>query len=117
FWWSFYDGSASMRRFLTHLLAYMQQRPLSEVERLSRSDLAAETIAELRERPYLVVLDGFERLLAAYHRFDPTKVADDEVEPAKRALIEPDADSVVRELVRAHPSKMLISTRLLPEAV
>lgn len=117
FWWSFYEGSASMRSFLTELLAYLRRRPLREVAQLSRADLASDVLSELRRRPYLIVLDGFERLLAAYHRFDPTKMREDEVEPVKRALIEPDADLVLRDLVSAGPSKVLLSTRLFPEAV
>ena len=117
FWWSFYEGSASMRRFLTEVLAYVTQRPLSEVEGLPRAELAAEVLHELRQRPFLLVLDGFERLLAAYHRFDPTKLREDEVEQGKRALIEPNADRVLRDLAAAGPSKVLISSRLLPETL
>lgn len=71
----------------------------------------------LRSRPYLVVLDGFERLLAAYHRFDPSKVRDEEAEAGKRSLIEANADEIVRRLAAAGPSKILISTRLMPFAL
>jgi hypothetical protein len=63
------------------------------------------------------VLDGFERLLSAYHRFDPSKLRDDDVEASQRSLIEPEADEVVRALTGAGPSKLLISTRLLPDAL
>lgn len=116
-WWSFYDGSASMTRFLHELLTYVSARPLEEVRRLDRTELSTQVLAALRSRPYLLVLDGFERLLAAYHRFDPSKLRDDEVEPAKRSLIEPHAEDVVRALTAAGPSKILISTRLMPDAL
>jgi tetratricopeptide (TPR) repeat protein len=116
-WWSFYEGSASITRFLRELLAYVTARPLDEVRRLDRTELAAQVFASLRSRPYLLVLDGFERLLAAYHRFDPSKLRDDEVEPAKRSLIEPYAEEVVRTLLTAGPSNVLISTRLMPEVL
>lgn len=49
--------------------------------------------------------------------FDPSKLRDDEVEPAKRSLIEPHAEEVVRGLTAAGPSKVLISTRLMLDAL
>ena len=116
-WWSFYEGSASMTRFLQELLAYTTGQPMKQVRKLERASLADQVTAELRSRPYLLILDGFERLLAAYHRFDPSKLRDEEVEPDKRSLIEPQADDIVRRLVAAGPSKILISTRLMPIAL
>ena len=116
-WWSFYEGSASMTRFLQELLAYTSSRPMREIRELDRADLADEALASLRQRPCLIVLDGFERLLAAYHRFDPSKLRDEEVEPDKRSLIEPQAEEIVRRLVTAGPSKILVSTRLMPTAL
>jgi tetratricopeptide (TPR) repeat protein len=116
-WWSFYDGSASMTRFLQELLAYTTGRPMNQIRQLERTSLADQVIAELQRQPYLVILDGFERLLAAYHQFDPSKLRDEEVEPDKRSLIEPHAEDIVRRLTTVGPSKILISTRLVPLAL
>jgi tetratricopeptide (TPR) repeat protein len=116
-WWSFYEGSASMTRFLQELLAYTSGARMRDIQRLERGDLADQALAALRSRRYLVVLDGFERLLTAYHRIDPSKVRDDEVESDKRSLIDPQAEEVVSRLAAATPSKILISTRLLPNAL
>ncbi len=116
-WWSLYEGSASMTRFLQVLLAYTSARPMREISQLDRTDLADEALTALRQQPHLIVLDGFERLLAAYHRFDPSKLRDDEVEPNKRSLIEPQAEEIVRRLCSAGPSKILVSTRLMPTAL
>jgi tetratricopeptide (TPR) repeat protein len=116
-WWSFYDGSPSMTRFLREVLAYTTGRPVREISRMNRADLADEVFSALRSRPYVLVLDGFERLLAAYHRFDPSKLRDEEVEPDQRSLIEAHADDIVRRLAAAGPSKVLISTRLMPIAL
>ena len=74
-WWSFYEGSASITRFLRELLAYTSGRPLEEVSALDRGELAAATIDALRSRPFLVVLDGFERLLSAYHSLRSVEAA------------------------------------------
>ena len=98
-WWSFYDGSASMTRFLQELRGYVST--LEKLPRLAPADLADEVVAALRSRPYLVVLDGFERLLTAYHQFDPSKVRDEEATTDKRSLIEARANDIVRKLAAA----------------
>jgi hypothetical protein len=116
-WWSFYEGSPSMTRFLQELLGYVSSDPEREIRRLRPADLADQVLARLRSRPYLVVLDGFERLLAAYDRFDPPRVRDGKPEAHQRSLIEANGDEVVRRLAAAGPSKILISTRLMPLAL
>lgn len=90
---------------------------MREIRRLGRADLADAVLSALHARPYLLVLDGFERMLAAYQRFDPSKLRDEEVEPNRRSLIEPHAEDIVRRLAAAGPSKVLISTRLMPTAL
>ncbi|GAA3395203.1 DUF4062 domain-containing protein [Cryptosporangium minutisporangium] len=116
-WWSFYGGSASITRFLRETLVYVSGLPRDEVGRLGRTELTERVLAALRERPYLLVLDGFERLLTAFGRFDPSKLRDEDVESARRSLIEPHADEVVRALASVGPSKVLVSTRLMPDAL
>jgi uncharacterized protein DUF4062 len=114
-WWSFYDGSASMTRFMRELLSYMTGQP-ERAKRLARLQLLRAVIDELKSRPYLVILDGFERLLAAYHQFDPSKIHDEGVQegPSQRSMIEPFAEDIIRELTTVVRSKILISTRLMP---
>ena len=116
-WWSFYEGSASMTRFLQEVLSYTTRYRWEEIRQLTLTELSAEVLAALRERPFLLVLDGFERLLTAYHRFDPSKLRDEDVPPAERSLIEPHAHAVVRTLTTARPSRVLISSRLMPDAL
>jgi tetratricopeptide (TPR) repeat protein len=116
-WWSFYDGSPSIVRFLREVLAYATGRSPADVRRLSRTDLTAQTLAALRSRPFLLVLDGFERLLNAYHRFEPSKLLDESVEQSKRSMIDPQAEDVLRELTTIAPSRVLISSRLMPDAL
>lgn len=116
-WWSFYDGSASITRFLREVLAYVSTRAWEHIERLERTELVEQVFSELRSRPYLLILDGVERLLAAYHGSEPFKLRDDKVIPAKRSLIEPYAHEVMAAFSNASPSKVLISTRLMPETL
>lgn len=122
FWWSFYDGSASIERFLQELLAYVRACPTNDIIRsVDREQLAAQVLSELSRRPFLVVLDGFERLLVAYHRFDPSKVTDDDVDADhrenKHSIVDPLGYDFVRRLATASPSKILITTRMLPDAL
>ena len=116
-WWSFYGRSASITRFMQEVLVYVSELTLDDVRKIDRTELVPLVLAAVRERPLLLVLDGIERLLYAYHRFDPSTLLDEEVDANKRALIEPNADAIVRELAAAGPSKVLISTRLIPSAL
>jgi hypothetical protein len=121
FWWSFYDGSASTERFLRELIGYLTTASARRVSEIDRGELATLVLNELRRRPFLVVLDGFERMLVAYHRYDPSKVTDDDVDADRRANKHAVIDSLgydfVRALVTAAPSKFLVSTRMLPDAL
>jgi Domain of unknown function (DUF4062) len=118
-WWSFYDGSASMTRFMQELLSYTTRDTAPNIRRMSRGQLLKVMVAELNSRPYLIILDGFERLLAAYHQFDPSKLHDEDVEqePSKRSMIEPYGVEIISSLSNVTRSKILISTRLMPTAL
>jgi tetratricopeptide (TPR) repeat protein len=121
FWWSFYDGSAYMERFMYELLGYLRPDRSFDMRRVRRDHVPSLVINELSRRPFLVVLDGFERLLMAYHRCDPSKVTDDDVDADRRAnkhaMIEGHGYDFVRRLVAAAPSKILVSTRMVPDAL
>lgn len=116
FWWSFYEGSPSMRKFLQELVAYTSSRMRSHVQQMELTELADEAATQLSDRPYLVIMDGLERLLTPYHTFDPSKLRDEDVDLGQRGMIEPQSDSIVRRLAE-EPSKILISTRLVPTAL
>jgi tetratricopeptide (TPR) repeat protein len=116
-WWSFYESSASMLRLLQELLAYTSGQPMQDVRRLKQPDLLDQVLASLRNRPYLVVLDGLERLFAAYQRDEPSISHDGNIEAGQRLLNEPGADEAIRRLATASPSKLLFNTRLMPSAL
>jgi len=79
---------------------------------------------ELRSRPWLLVLDGLERVLVAYHRFDAAQLADEEAGTqdviARRdpcSAIRPEDDELLRKLASAVPSKLLLTSRLIPRVL
>ena len=125
FWYSFYERGAVMAQFCREALAYMTGEPMEALRKLKILDLGDKLIEELTERPWLVVMDGLERVLVAYHRFNAHQLRDDEVEGAedriaKRdpcAAIDTEDDELLRRLANAAPSKLVASSRLMPLAL
>jgi hypothetical protein len=125
FWYSFYEKGAVMADFCRHALAYMTMKPAEEFVKLRMSALSDRLLDELDKRPWLVVLDGLERVLVAYHRHDAAQLRDDEVDAAtdqigKRdpcAAIRPEDDDLMRRLAAVTRSKILVSSRLTPLAL
>ncbi|HEX8779943.1 MAG TPA: hypothetical protein VF728_02070, partial [Nocardioides sp.] len=124
FWYSFYERGADMTQFLRHAVAYVGGHPLDAIADLSRSDLADVLIAELEARPWLLVLDGLERILVAYHRIDAAHVRDedagqDDAIGARdvRSAIRDRDDELLRRLATSAPSKVLITTRIAPRSL
>jgi len=125
FWYSFYESGASMADCCRHALAYIDQRPVSEFNKHPGQELARELVARLREKPWLVVLDGLERVLVAYHRSDAATILDEALEQPTDQIAsrnpcssaQPDDDELLRQLSASGPSKVLISSRLMPQAL
>ena len=69
-WWSFYESNATMGGLLARGLAYLSERPLNECARMSRGEQEEQFLGLLSQRPVVLILDGVERLLLAYHRLD-----------------------------------------------
>lgn len=115
-WWSFYEKGTSMVTFVRHALAYvLGVDPESLIKDSSHYQRGQHLLAELRQRPFLLVLDGFERVLTAYHRLDKAQIADDQVEKLDlRECINPADGELLTQLLRCGPSKILISSRLFP---
>ena len=65
FWYSFYERGAIMDDFCQRALAYMTSRPLAEFKKRKTAEMKDDLIAELHARPWLLILDGLERVLVA----------------------------------------------------
>jgi hypothetical protein len=113
-WWSFYDSGSSLRGFLRHAVAYVQRRDPEELRAVDDWEAAQVLMGELEEKPYLLVLDGFERILSAYHQMHKAQIPDEKVRQDLRQCINPADDDLTRYLVDCRRSKILISTRLMP---
>jgi len=125
FWYSFYERGAIMQDFCQRALAYMTGRPLKEFKKRKTSKLKGELIAQLHARPWLLILDGLERVLVAYHRLDAAEVPDEEANaPTDKILnrnpcdsIRDEDDDLLRALAACAPSKILVSSRLTPRVL
>jgi len=125
FWFSFYEGGATMLRFCQEALAYMTGQPADTLYKEKMGNLMPRLIAQLEARPWLIVLDGIERILVKYHRLDAPQMRDEEVETAAdqigtrdpRATINPEDEELLRRLTAAAPSKILVTSRLTPRAL
>jgi tetratricopeptide (TPR) repeat protein len=137
-WWSFYESDATFENFVTRALAYVTQRPLDEVQQIPAPDRETQLLAALDREPFLIVLDGLERILIAYARMDAAHLSDDDYDkqtanfvadaiglPASaaqsftgehrlRKTADPRAGSFLRKLSNVRASRILVSTRLYP---
>jgi hypothetical protein len=125
FWYSFYETGAIMADFCQRALAYMTGRPLEEFAKKKTTALAKDLLALLQSRPWLVVLDGLERVLVAYHRIDAAEIPDEQAnDPTDRIVnrnpydaIRDEDNDLLRALAAVKPSKILVSSRLTPRVL
>ncbi len=124
FWYSFYEKGAIMADFCRHALSYMTGQPLRHFRKMKTVQLGEMLLGLLQKRPWLLVLDGLERILVAYHRFDAAQLVDEEAgttdEIAHRdpcAAIRPEDDDLLRALAGALPSKLILTSRLIPRVL
>ena len=114
-WWSFYERGASMALFVRNTLAYVTgQDPDALSKESSHYQRCQQLLTELKCRPFLLVLDGFERVLTAYQRWDKAQQRDDQIEADLRECADPRDGELLQQLLYGSPSKILLSTRLFP---
>ena len=138
-WWSFYESDATFENFVTRALAYVSRRRLDEVKQLPFSEREDQLRDLLDREPFLLVLDGLERILTAYARLDAAYLRDEDALDEEtvnrvagayglprsagqsfvgkhklRMTADPRAGRFLRELARVRASRTLVSTRLYP---
>src|SRR5215213_5929239 len=121
-WWSFYESDATFENFVTRALAYTTRRPLSEVQQIPAPDRESQLLAVLDREPFLLVLDGLERILIAYARMDAAYLNDDDLglpESANnsftgqhqlRKAADPRVGLFLQRLAKLNRSRILVSS-------
>lgn len=117
FWYSFYERGAQMNDFMRHALAYVTEQPADDLKGQNFYELQDALLPALQQKNYLLVLDGLERVLVAYHRMDKAQVRDDEVQEKLRDTTNPKDGRFLQKLLSCAPSRFLVSTRLMPRAL
>lgn len=124
FWYSFYEKGATMLDFCRRALGYMSSQPVSAYKKKNTTELTELLIHQLQAKPWLLILDGLERVLVSYHRIDAAQIRDEDAgktdEIAHRdpcSAINPEDDDLLRALAGVIPSKVLVSTRLTPRTL
>ncbi len=137
-WWSFYESDASFDNFVIRAMAYVSRRPRKEIERLPAPERESQLLALLDREPFLLVLDGLERLLIAYSRMDAARLLNDELDERTANVVAgalglPESAAAsftgqhrlrqaadlrtgtfLRKLAMVRASRILVSTRLYP---
>ena len=88
-WWSFYQPGATFDKFIKCLYSYITGMVKVEVAEQPLPELSRRVLDLLKRHPFLVVLDGAERLLLHYSRTDAAYI-DDSVFEEGRAYSEPE---------------------------
>ena len=137
-WWSFYESDAHWENFIIRALAYVSGQSEKTVRELKAPDREDQLWRILDRQPFLLVLDGLERILLAYARMDAAHMPDEDLDDktanrvAQAIGLPPSAaDSFIgkhqlrltadrragyflRRLAQIKNSRVLITTRLYP---
>ncbi|MGH3867641.1 MAG: DUF4062 domain-containing protein [Pseudonocardiaceae bacterium] len=137
-WWSFYETDARFDNFVLRTLGYVTGRSVEELRTLRAPEREEELLGILDRDPYLVVLDGVERLLLAYSRSDASRLADDDLDEQTahrvagamglppsaaasftgqsrlRITVDPRTGVFLRRLAGLRSSRVLLTSRLFP---
>ena len=119
-WWCFYDRESGFERFLERAVAYVSGEEM-DAANWSLRDRMDCLRALLAERPFLLVLDGAERLLRAYACMDAPYLGDEEVgaqrsvhQASPHQCADPNVGTFLQWLAGLKATKTLPTSRLLP---
>ena len=79
-WWSFYESDAHWENFIIRALAYVSGQSEKDVRVMKSFEREEQLRQVLDQQPFLLVLDGLERILLAYARMDAAQMLDDELD-------------------------------------
>lgn len=79
-WWSFYESDASFENFEIRALAYTARISIEQAKTQPVAEREAWLLHLLDTQPFLIVLDGLERLLLAYSGGNVRGLEDDELD-------------------------------------
>ena len=118
-WWSFYEHDATFEAFLRHAVFYTSARTIKPQRVPSDYDRMQSLWCILRDSPFLLIFDGAERLLRAYHPLNAEYKGDDfrKEESDKHLLCADPRAGQFLQWLTSHGTKTrtLMTTRLHPK--
>ena len=120
-WWSFYERGMTFDCFIRDFAAWRWGDDTPKLKR-SMYGLYNTVYQEFQQRRYLIVLDGIERILKAYHGLGSPYLRDDDKTLQKekdyRLCIDRNADRFLEKLTtNITDSKTFLTTRLHPKVL
>jgi tetratricopeptide (TPR) repeat protein len=119
-WWCFYDRESGFERFLEWSIAYVSGGEMDATNWPVRDRMECLR-ALLAEHPFLLMLDGVERLLRAYARMDAPYLGDEEVKAQRDVsqaslyqCADPNVGTFLQWLAGLKATKTLLTSRLPP---
>jgi predicted MPP superfamily phosphohydrolase len=117
FWWSFYERESFFNKFIDEALIYTyKQEEISKIH--SVQERIKKLVDVLREKRFLIILDGFERELRSYSSLNAA-YQEDKIEGLHRSdfrrCTDFNADTFLRWVASGDfKSRILITSRHLP---
>jgi tetratricopeptide (TPR) repeat protein len=121
-WCSFYEHNFGFENLLRRALAFCGQWSEAEVQQMPRHFVEEKLLEVMKERRFLIVLDGLERRMNGY-----TVVADRAVDlegtvtppgsglsRTDRLMVDPRDGDFIKKLRRSQKTRLLITSRLRP---
>nr|WP_228748076.1 tetratricopeptide repeat protein [Bradyrhizobium sp. BR 10289] len=130
-WWSFYESDATFERFIVQALSYVSAVLPSDISKRSVEANARDLLSHLRQRRFLLCLDGLERIMSAYSEdtrqqefdsFSLEEIPSQQSQTAHfdsrrfRECFDRRADAFLYDLTTCNNSRILITSRLYPAA-
>ena len=118
-WWSFYERDAGFDSFVSHALTYASAGEADPSDAPSDYERIQWLRGYLHDNPFLLILDGVERVLRAYARLDAAYRGchlEQEGGEAHLLCADPRAGQLLQALcARGMQTKTLLTTRLHPK--
>ncbi|MGD0953802.1 MAG: metallophosphoesterase [Methanotrichaceae archaeon] len=116
-WWSFYWGNISFSEFLNKAIIYISKDEIDPHKISSDYDKVNILLSLMRYRKFLIIFDGFERLLVDYNKFNLMDQSyDDQETDDGRHCVDANAARFLLEissLDRTFHTKILITSRMV----
>lgn len=103
----------------------LREHRAAMIQAIHDHKLHANVMEHQGAKPWLLILDGLERVLVAYHRIDAAEMPDEDANSPTDKIVDcspcdairDEDNDLLRALAAAAPSKILVSSRLTPRVL